>query len=66
MKVCVCFCQRTLNALLGLRNPYKERLCTIKKLEGMDKRDQMLCNNTKEHACPRWLLVKTWAFTICS
>lgn len=34
MKVCVCFCQRTLNALLGLRNPYKERLCTIKKIGG--------------------------------
>lgn len=31
MKVCVCFRQRMLNALLGLRNPYKERLCTLKK-----------------------------------
>ena len=62
--VCVCVCalptcvlQRMLNAWLALRNPHKDRLCTIKKLDDMSKRDQMLCN-TKENTCPNCLLVK--------
>lgn len=28
-----------------------------KKLEGIDKRDQMLCS-TEENTCPGWLLIK--------
>lgn len=50
MCVCVCVLQRMLNEFLGLRNPHKDRLCTIKKLDGMNKRDQVLCKLRRSHA----------------
>lgn len=59
MKACVCFPQRMLNALLCLRNPHKDRLYTIKKLEGMDKEVKCYAIPRRTHAQVGFLL-KEW------
>lgn len=58
MKVCVCFLLENVECTVELKEfPIKKDCILLKKLEGIDKRDQMLCN-TNDSTCPSWLLIK--------